>query len=96
MSGVEAQRRAAVRTAIEARRPFGRLGRRLAIGYLVALAVTPATVAVAQLLTPDHAQVEGPVSRMVEARCLNGRIQVAIDTGRADGMLLARDTGEAC
>ncbi|GAA3618404.1 hypothetical protein GCM10022223_38950 [Kineosporia mesophila] len=97
MSAVQADRLAATRKAIEARRPLGRLGRRVVIGYLIALVAAPPVTVAVQALTRDNTPETGVlVSRVVESRCLNGRIQQGIDTGRADGALLAHDTGETC
>ena len=74
-----------------------RLLRRVAIGSLVALAAAPVVTAGVLFLSGHWgAEPQAPIWRVVDSQCLNGRVQQGIDTGRADGLLLAHDTGEAC
>ncbi|GLY14160.1 hypothetical protein Kisp01_11760 [Kineosporia sp. NBRC 101677] len=48
-------------------------------------------------VTGDQAdKTDRPVYRVVESRCFNGSIQQGIDTGRPDGLLLAKNTGVSC
>jgi len=89
-------RLAAVEAAIVARRPHGRLARRIVSAYLVALVAAPPVTVAVLALTRDGALAEAPVRRVVSARCVDGRITQGIDTGRTDGRLLAYDTGETC
>jgi len=88
-------RRTAPRAAVVARSPRERVLRRFLAGYLVALVAAPPLTLAAHLLV-DRDQVEAPTARVVRPRCVDGRITEAVDTGRPDGLLLARDTGQVC
>lgn len=73
--------------------------RRVSAGLLVAvLSAAPAALVVRAVVDQGQAdQGNSPqVSRVVETRCLNGRVQQSLDTGRPDGLLLAHDTGVSC
>ncbi|MCE0535750.1 hypothetical protein LWF15_09510 [Kineosporia rhizophila] len=98
MSAIEAERLASVRAAIVKRDPQGRIVRRVAIGYLVALVAAPPITAAGLALVGhfDQAAPSTPVHRVVQSRCVNGSIHQGIDTGRADGLLLARTTAVSC
>ncbi|MBT0771352.1 hypothetical protein KIH74_20610 [Kineosporia sp. J2-2] len=61
----------------------------------------PVAGAVLAVSVPDGSPAPAPVPvsvvhRVVTANCTNGRVQHGVDTGRADGLLLATDTGVAC
>ncbi|GAB3265181.1 hypothetical protein [Kineosporia babensis] len=75
------------------RTPWERAVRRVAIAYVAVLAVSPAATAVLAVRDEAPAPV---VDRVVRSHCSNGRIQQGIDTGRPDGLLLAKDTGIEC
>ncbi len=97
MSAVEVERPAVAHTAIVSRSRGAVLARRVAVGYLVALvAAPPVTAGVLFLAGHWDAEPVAPVHRVVDAQCLNGRVQQGIDTGRPDGLLLAYDTGVSC
>ena len=72
--------------------------RRVAIGYLVALVAAPPVTAVGLALAGhfDQAEPSAPVHRVAVSRCVNGFVHEGIDTGRPDGLLLARTTQETC
>ncbi|GAB6901539.1 hypothetical protein [Kineosporia succinea] len=69
--------------------------RRALLGYLATLCCAPA-ITLGALLVSGHWDSKPPASRVVEVRCLNERLQYGIDSGRSDGLLLAKDTGRAC
>ncbi|GAA3632863.1 hypothetical protein GCM10022223_58980 [Kineosporia mesophila] len=71
--------------------------RRIGAGLLaVVVSAIPSTLVIRAVSGDDAAEIGRPVHRVVDVRCLNGRVQHGIDTGRPDGLLLATDTGEPC
>ncbi|GLY32422.1 hypothetical protein [Kineosporia sp. NBRC 101731] len=96
MSALGAERRAH-EAATFTRSLSGQVGRQVAIGYLVLLIVTPGATAIVQWATEEKdAGSSGPVSRVVDVRCSGGHLVAGIDTGRADGALLAKSLPESC
>ncbi|GAA3603563.1 hypothetical protein GCM10022223_19010 [Kineosporia mesophila] len=96
MSALSAERRAH-EAATFTRSLSGRVGRQAAIGYLVLLIVTPGATAIVHWASKERdADSSDPVSRVVEVRCSGGHLVAGIDTGRADGALLAKSLPESC
>ena len=70
---------------------------RVLAGIATVAVVAPITlVGIARFSHDDGPQYPAPVWRVVDSQCLNGSVQQGIETGRADGLLLAHDTGATC
>lgn len=71
--------------------------RRIGAGLLAAvITAIPTTLTLRAVTSDQPEQTDRPVYRVVESRCFNGAIHQGIDTGRPDGLLLAKNTGVSC
>jgi len=80
---------------VASRRPATVLVQVLAGAVTVAV-VAPVTLVGIARFNHDRPQAPASVWVVTDSRCMNGRVQQGIDTGRPDGLLLAHDTGTAC
>ncbi|GAA3624402.1 hypothetical protein GCM10022223_46830 [Kineosporia mesophila] len=71
-------------------------GERAAVAVLLLVSVGSITGAAVHRGGADESVPPADQWRVVQVHCENERIQHGVDRGRADGLLLAHDTGVAC
>ncbi|GLY33559.1 hypothetical protein [Kineosporia sp. NBRC 101731] len=70
--------------------------RRIGAGLLASVITAVPTTLTLRAIAGESAHTNSPVSRVVESRCVDGLIRQGIDTGRPDGLLLAKTTEVSC